>query len=121
MRQRQAPYPHEMLGSEGVRSIITAEINRVGHPGDPSQGVPPGIYDLADKRLAAMDSAGIDVQILPTLCRVRRIWSRSFRLSRPDKLMMLDECQIADALTDNETRAKCPKSRLRGSDRDYSG
>jgi predicted TIM-barrel fold metal-dependent hydrolase len=33
-------------------------------PGDPSQGVPPGIYDLDDKRIAAMDAAGIDVQIL---------------------------------------------------------
>jgi len=32
--------------------------------GDPSQGVPPGIYDLGDKRIAAMDAAGIDVQIL---------------------------------------------------------
>jgi uncharacterized protein len=33
-------------------------------PGDASQGVPPGIYDLGDKRIAAMDAAGIDVQIL---------------------------------------------------------
>jgi uncharacterized protein len=33
-------------------------------PGDPSQGVPAGIYDLDDKRVAAMDAAGIDVQIL---------------------------------------------------------
>jgi predicted TIM-barrel fold metal-dependent hydrolase len=33
-------------------------------PGDPSRGVPPGIYDLDDKRIAAMDEAGIDVQIL---------------------------------------------------------
>jgi uncharacterized protein len=33
-------------------------------PGDPSLGVPPGIYALDDKRIAAMDEAGIDVQIL---------------------------------------------------------
>jgi uncharacterized protein len=33
-------------------------------PGDPALGVPPGIYALDDKRIAAMDAAGIDVQIL---------------------------------------------------------
>jgi predicted TIM-barrel fold metal-dependent hydrolase len=32
--------------------------------GDPSQGFPPGIFDLGEKRIAAMDAAGIDVQIL---------------------------------------------------------
>jgi uncharacterized protein len=32
--------------------------------GDPSEGIPPGIYDLGKKRIAAMDAAGIDVQIL---------------------------------------------------------
>jgi hypothetical protein len=32
--------------------------------GDPSEGIPPGIYDLGEKRIAAMDAAGIDVQIL---------------------------------------------------------
>jgi hypothetical protein len=26
-------------------------------PGNPSQGVPPGIYDLDDKRIAAMDGS----------------------------------------------------------------
>ena len=26
-------------------------------PGNPSQGVPPGIYDLDEKRIAAMDAA----------------------------------------------------------------
>jgi len=31
---------------------------------DSSQGVPPGIYNLGDERIAAMDAAGIDVQIL---------------------------------------------------------
>jgi uncharacterized protein len=31
---------------------------------DSSQGVPPGIYNLSDERIAAMDAAGIDVQIL---------------------------------------------------------
>lgn len=33
-------------------------------PGDPSLGVPPGIYALDDTRIAAMDASGIDVQIL---------------------------------------------------------
>lgn len=31
---------------------------------DPSRGIPTGIFDLDDKRVAAMDAAGIDVQIL---------------------------------------------------------
>ena len=51
-----------------------------------------------------MDAAGIDVHILPTLCRVRRNWSRSFRLSRLDKLMKLDECQIANALSESDQK-----------------
>ncbi|HTU50695.1 MAG TPA: amidohydrolase family protein [Acidobacteriaceae bacterium] len=39
--------------------------NKLGRfPGDPSKGVPPDIYDLDEKRIAAMDAAGIDVQIL---------------------------------------------------------
>ncbi len=33
-------------------------------PGDLSEGVPHGIYDLDEKRIAVMDEAGIDVQIL---------------------------------------------------------
>lgn len=33
-------------------------------PKDPAMGVPPGIFDLGDQRIAAMDEAGIDVQIL---------------------------------------------------------
>lgn len=33
-------------------------------PGDPAQGIPRGIYDLDEKRVAALDAAGIDVQIL---------------------------------------------------------
>ncbi len=43
--------------------------NKLGRfPGDPSQGIPHGIYDLDEKRIAAMDSAGIDVQILSHTC-----------------------------------------------------
>jgi uncharacterized protein len=33
-------------------------------PEDPKTGVPAGIFDLAEGRIAAMDDAGIDVQIL---------------------------------------------------------
>lgn len=33
-------------------------------PGDPLQGIPHGIHDIGDKRVAEMDAAGIDVQIL---------------------------------------------------------
>src|ERR1700733_37739 len=33
-------------------------------PEDPKTGTPAGIYDLAEGRIAAMDDAGIDVQIL---------------------------------------------------------
>jgi predicted TIM-barrel fold metal-dependent hydrolase len=44
---------------------VYAEWQKVGRwLGDPALGVPPGIYDLGDKRIAAMDAAGIDVQIL---------------------------------------------------------
>lgn len=39
--------------------------NKLGRfVGDPSQGIPRGIYDLDEKRIAVMDAAGIDVQIL---------------------------------------------------------
>ena len=44
---------------------VYAQWQKVGrYLGDPAQGIPPGIYDLGDKRIAAMDAAGIDVQIL---------------------------------------------------------
>ena len=33
-------------------------------PNDPKTGCPPGIFDLGDGRIALMDAAGIDVQIL---------------------------------------------------------
>jgi len=33
-------------------------------PEDPKTGTPAGIYDLAEGRIAAMDDAGIDVEIL---------------------------------------------------------
>ena len=33
-------------------------------PNDPKTGCPPGIFDLGEGRIALMDDAGIDVQIL---------------------------------------------------------
>ena len=33
-------------------------------PNDPKTGCPPGIFDLGEGRIALMDEAGIDVQIL---------------------------------------------------------
>ena len=42
-------------------------LKKAGHfpvPADPKAGFPVGIYDLGEGRIAAMDEAGIDVQIL---------------------------------------------------------
>jgi uncharacterized protein len=42
-------------------------LKEAGHfplPADPKAGFPPGIYDLGETRIAAMNDAGIDVQIL---------------------------------------------------------
>src|ERR1700679_798188 len=40
-------------------------ISKSGHfVDDPKTGFPAGIYDLGEGRIAAMDDAGIDVQIL---------------------------------------------------------
>jgi uncharacterized protein len=43
---------------------VYAQWHKVGrYLGDASQGISPGIYDLGDKRIAAMDAAGIDVSV----------------------------------------------------------
>ncbi len=46
---------------------VLEALKKAGHfpdSDDPKIGYPPGIYDLGDGRIAAMDDAGIDVQIL---------------------------------------------------------
>jgi hypothetical protein len=46
---------------------VLEALKQAGHfpaSDDPKVGFPPGIYDLGDGRIAAMDAAGIDVQIL---------------------------------------------------------
>jgi predicted TIM-barrel fold metal-dependent hydrolase len=48
-------------------ALVLEALKKAGHfpvPADPKVGFPAGIYDLSDGRLAAMDDAGIDVQIL---------------------------------------------------------
>jgi uncharacterized protein len=47
--------------------LVLEALKRAGHfpvPADTKIGFPAGIYDLGDGRIAAMDDAGIDVQIL---------------------------------------------------------
>jgi predicted TIM-barrel fold metal-dependent hydrolase len=44
---------------------VLETLKKAGHfPDDPKTGFPAGIYDLGEQRIAAMDDAGIDVQIL---------------------------------------------------------
>ena len=46
---------------------ILEALKKAGHfpvSDDPKVGFPPGIYDLGEGRIAAMDEAGIDVQVL---------------------------------------------------------
>ena len=45
--------------------LVLETLRKAGHfPDDSKTGFPAGIYDLGDGRIAAMDDAGIDVQIL---------------------------------------------------------
>ena len=47
--------------------LVLEALKKAGHfpvPADPKIGFPAGIYDLGEGRIAAMDDAGIDVQIL---------------------------------------------------------
>ena len=47
--------------------LVLEALKKAGHfpvPADPKVGFPAGIYDLGEGRIAAMDDAGIDVQIL---------------------------------------------------------
>jgi uncharacterized protein len=47
--------------------LVLEALKKAGHfpvPADPKAGFPAGIYDLGESRIAAMDDAGIDMQIL---------------------------------------------------------
>jgi uncharacterized protein len=45
--------------------LVFETLKKAGHyPDDSKAGFPPGIYDLGEGRIAAMDEAGIDVAIL---------------------------------------------------------
>jgi predicted TIM-barrel fold metal-dependent hydrolase len=45
--------------------LVLETLKKAGHfPNDPKTGFPAGIFDLGEGRIAAMDEAGIDVQIL---------------------------------------------------------
>jgi uncharacterized protein len=55
---------HEANKSHPIEQVYDKWRQLGRFPGDPSEGVPRGIYDLDEKRIAVMDAAGIDVQIL---------------------------------------------------------
>src|SRR6202000_1006110 len=45
--------------------LVLETLKKAGHfPNDAKTGFPAGIFDLGEGRVAAMDDAGIDVQIL---------------------------------------------------------
>jgi len=47
--------------------LVLEALKKAGHfpvPADPKAGFPAGIYDLGESRIAAMDDAGINMQIL---------------------------------------------------------
>jgi hypothetical protein len=62
--------------------LILETLKKAGHfpvPADPKAGFPAGIYDLGEGRIAAMDEAGIDVQILSyaTPSALSRRWRKN--------------------------------------------
>jgi uncharacterized protein len=60
------PAVHEAaLQAKDPYGLVLETLRKAGHfPDDPKTGFPAGIYDLAEGRIAAMDDAGIDMQIL---------------------------------------------------------
>src|SRR5580658_5791385 len=60
------PAIHEAaIKSNDPYALVLAGMKKSGKfPGDPRTGFPAGIFDLGEGRIAAMDAAGIDVQIL---------------------------------------------------------
>src|SRR5580693_9061455 len=62
----ELPVIHEAaLRANDPYAQVLETLKKAGHfPDDPKTGFPAGIYDLGEGRIAAMDAAGIDVQIL---------------------------------------------------------
>jgi uncharacterized protein len=60
------PAIHEAaLKANDPYGLVLETLKKAGHfPDDSKTGFPAGIYDLGEGRIAAMDDAGIDVQIL---------------------------------------------------------
>lgn len=60
------PAIHEAaLQAKDPYGLVLETLRKAGHfPDDAKTGFPAGIYDLGEGRIAAMDDAGIDVQIL---------------------------------------------------------
>jgi uncharacterized protein len=60
------PAIHEAaLKAKDPYGLVLETLKTAGHfPDDSKSGFPVGIYDLGEGRIAAMDDAGIDVQIL---------------------------------------------------------
>jgi hypothetical protein len=55
---------------EDPTSLMRAALTKSGmYKADPQGGWPEGIYDIGAGRIAAMDAAGIDVQILSQVLR----------------------------------------------------
>jgi predicted TIM-barrel fold metal-dependent hydrolase len=72
---------------------VLEALKKAGHfpvSDDPKVGFPPGIYDLGDGRIAAMDAAGIDMQILsyatPSAERLEPSLSRGLTKQANDEL-----------------------------------
>jgi predicted TIM-barrel fold metal-dependent hydrolase len=62
----ELPAIHEAaLKANDPYAQVLETLKKAGHfPNDPKTGFPAGIYDLGAGRIAAMDAAGIDMQIL---------------------------------------------------------
>ena len=60
------PFIHDaaLKANDPYAEVLEAMRKSGQFPEDPKTGTPAGIYDLAEGRIAAMDDAGIDVQIL---------------------------------------------------------
>jgi predicted TIM-barrel fold metal-dependent hydrolase len=60
------PFIHDAaLKANDPYGLVLETLKKAGHfPNDSKTGFPAGIYDLGEGRIAAMDDAGIDVQIL---------------------------------------------------------
>ena len=76
-------YKLPAISEEHQKEAITSAMDllkQAGYGGPGPQGEwPPGINDVGEGRISAMDAAGIDVQILSHSVPAQRFWSRRRR------------------------------------------